>query len=225
MYPIRQASRSPNLFMRLMLRTSANKRVDGLWIGSFDNDAEAEPRLRRVQDALNLIKTHDPVRYAHLIRDLERIWVTVISGGLAHFDPSIRACVLDERHLLNDANPPERIAASIVHEATHARLWRCGIGYEGEELRARVEAVCFRRERAFAAKLPNGQRNRELADDKLTAYADRGYWTDEAFRTRDAQNVRNALQYLGVPNWLLRVVMAVRPVCFGLARCGRTSRS
>jgi hypothetical protein len=220
---MRQESRSPNLITRLMLRTSASRRIDGLWIGSFDNDAE--PRLRPVEEALNLIKIYDPVRYAHLIRDLERIWVTVISGGLAHFDPSICACVLDERHLLNNANPPERIAASIVHEATHARLWRSGIGYEGEELRARVEAVCFRRERAFAAKLPNrnGQRNREQADQKLAAYADRGYWTDEAFYTREVQDVHKTLQYLGMPNWLVRVVMAIRTACFTLVRRGRTS--
>jgi hypothetical protein len=211
-----------NLLTKLMLLTSASRRIDGMWIGSFDNDVE--PRLRRVEDALNLVKTYDPVRYAHLIRDLERIWVAVIPGGLAHFEPSIWACVLDERHLLNDANPPERIAASIVHEATHARLWRSGIGYDGEELRARVEAVCFRRERAFAAKLPNGERNRELADQKLAAYADPSYWTNEAFRTREAEGVRKALQYLGTPNWLVRVMMVVRRAFSRLVRRGRASQ-
>jgi hypothetical protein len=36
-----------------------------------------------------------------------------------------------------------------AHEATHARLWTCGIAYE-ERLRARVEAVCLRkRDRLF----------------------------------------------------------------------------
>lgn len=192
-----------------------------MWIGSFDSDAE--PRLRRVEEALNLIKTHDPVRYARLIRDLERIWVTLSPGNFAHFDASIWACVLDQRYLLDDANPPERIASTLVHESTHARLWRRGIGYEGEELRARVEAVCFRRERAFAAKLPHGERNRVQADQKLATYADRSYWTNEAFRKREAEGVRRALQYVGMPDWLVRVMMAVRPVCFRSVRRGRAS--
>lgn len=92
---IRRERGNPSLTTRLLLRTSTSTRVDGLWIGSFEGDAE--PRLRRVKEALDLIKTYDPVRYAHLIRDLERVWVTVIVGGIAHFDPSIWTCVLDPR--------------------------------------------------------------------------------------------------------------------------------
>jgi len=53
-----------------MLRTSASRHIDGLWIGSFDIAVEVEQHLRRVEEALNLIKTYDPLRYARLIRDL-----------------------------------------------------------------------------------------------------------------------------------------------------------
>ena len=74
---------------------------------------------------------------------------------------------------------PELIASVIVHEATHARLMRCGIGYE-EELRARVEKVCLRRELAFAAKLPNGEQIRAQTDPEL-GYLPPSYWTNEAF--------------------------------------------
>lgn len=148
--------------------------------------------------------------------------MTIIPGGLAHFEASIWACVIDPRHLLDEANPPALIASWIVHEATHARLWRCGIGYQEEELRARVEAVCFRREQAFAAKLPNGEQVREQADQRLTAYADQGYWTDEAFRARYLEGAGKAFQYLGAPNWLIRVLMAVGPPLVGLT--SRTKR-
>lgn len=168
-------AKRPSFGTRLLLRSSRGRRVDGLWIGSLDDDAE--PVLHRVEEALNLIKAYDPLRYKRLIRDLERIWVTMIPGGFGNFDESIWACVLDRRHVLSEKISLERIAAWIVHEATHARLRRCGIGYDGKELRARVEAVCFRRERAFAAKLPNGNELSELADRYLEFYGDREQWT------------------------------------------------
>lgn len=189
-----------------MLGWSVSKRIDGLWVGCFDD--KPEPRLQRVEEALNLIKTYDRGRYERIIRDLERIWVLVIPGKIAAFDSSIWACLLDPRHVLDDAKSPERIATSIVHEATHARLWRRGIGYE-EKLRSRVEAICFRRERAFAAKLPNGEQLRELADRNLLGYKNQEYWTDEAFRARYYEDALEGLKYLGTPNWLMQILKPV----------------
>src|SRR5713101_6929819 len=105
--------------------------------------------MPRVEEALRLIKTYDRVRYNRLIRDLERVWVTLLPGYPACYDHSIRACELDTRYVLADTSQPEVIASTIVHEATHARLRRSGIGYE-EDLRPRVEAVCYRAQIAFA---------------------------------------------------------------------------
>jgi hypothetical protein len=200
-------AKRPTLENRLSLFMSTGSRVDGLWIGSFAEDAEA--CRRRVEEALLLIKTYDHVRYGRLIRDLERVWVNLILGGIAQFDASIWACTLDPRHVLDETIPPEIIAASIVHEATHARLWRRGFGYE-EELRSRVEAICFRRERAFAAKLPNGEQVREQADRCLAAYNDRDHWTNEAFRKRYDVQIEKAAVYAGVPNWLIRILKRLR---------------
>jgi hypothetical protein len=56
---------------------------------------------------------------------------------------------------------------------------RCGIGYE-EEIRARVEAVCFRREVAFATGLPNGEQVRQRAERTLELSATAGFWADAA---------------------------------------------
>jgi hypothetical protein len=193
---------------KLMLRSSIGRRLDGLWIGSFDKDAE--PSLQRVEAALNLIKTYDTLQYQRVIHDLERIWVTLIPGGTAHMDESIWACVLDQRFLLNEANSPERIASAIVHEATHARLSRCGIGYDKKELRARVEAVCFGRERAFAGRLPNGEQSRERIDRYLEFYANPERWTDESLRARHEEGVVKTLQYLGFPDWLQKLVRPIR---------------
>jgi hypothetical protein len=132
---------------------STSKRIDGLWVGTWETGGKARTVLERVEEALRLIKTYDPLRYRRIGSDLERVWVDVLLGSLGNFAPAIKTCKLDTRFILADTSSPEVIASIIVHEATHARLWTCGIAYE-EGLRARVEAVCLRREIAFSAKLP-----------------------------------------------------------------------
>jgi hypothetical protein len=87
-------------------------RIDGMWVGSFET--EPELGLHRVKEALRLVKIYDTRRYERLIRDLERVWVCPIPGGLAHFDYSIWACVLDPRYVLDETNSPETIAGAIV---------------------------------------------------------------------------------------------------------------
>src|SRR6266550_7057576 len=83
---------------RIMLRLSTSRRVDGLWIGNFfKSKADSEVSLRRVEQALELIKSCDPIRFRQLLRDLERVWITIIAGSLAEFDDTISACKLDER--------------------------------------------------------------------------------------------------------------------------------
>jgi hypothetical protein len=208
--------RRPSLLTRHLLWLSVTRQIDGLWIGCYDKE-NAEASLNRVEDALRLIKAYDPRRYRRLLRDLERIWVAVIVGGIAHFDASIWTCVLDPRIVLNDAKTSEDIATAIVHEATHARLWRRGFRYS-EEVRSRVEAICFRRERAFAAKLPNGEQIRDSANRCLTAYAGREHWTDEAFYRRYEEGVSKALEHIGVPKWLMPALRASRRLHLRLAR-------
>ncbi|MBO0763938.1 MAG: hypothetical protein J2P50_05035 [Hyphomicrobiaceae bacterium] len=101
---------------------------------------------------------------------------------------------------------PQIIAATIVHEATHARLQRCGIGYD-EERRSRIEAICFRREAALAMKLPNGGSVRETAERQLARCATSDFWTDAAFDTRFPDSAAEALRYLGAPEWLVRLLV------------------
>lgn len=196
----------PGLADRLELRLSTSKRVDGLWIGTYES--EPERVLRRVEEALCLIKAYDRLRYDRLIRDLERVWVRLLPGDLGGFNESLDACELDSRFVLADTSFPEVIASTIVHEATHARLMRRGIGYE-EELRARVERVCFRSELAFAAKLPNGEEVRGRAERALELRTAPGLWTDRAFSERYVEGGIQALRHVGAPDWLARTVRAL----------------
>jgi hypothetical protein len=196
----------PTLYDRLMLWLSSGRRVDGLWLGTYFQK-NAEEVMRRVEEALRLIKRYDERRYKRLISDLDRVWVRLVPGALGKYTHSLRACELDERFVLSNTSLPEVIAATIVHEATHARLWRCGIGY-AENIRGRVEAVCFRRELAFARTLPSGEHAREKALDSLAMPP--ATWTDTADRDRDLEGSAQTLRHLGAPDWLVRALLAAR---------------
>ncbi len=196
--------RNPRFSLRLALRWSTGRYFDALWVGTF---RESETALQRTEQALQLIKRYDPVRYGRIVKDVERVWVRLLPNILGNFDDSIHACELDTRFVL--ASPPELVAATIVHEATHARLHHRGIGYE-EELRARVEAVCFRRELAFAAKLPHGEQVHEQAGRSLALCVSPDHWTNASLNEHFLEGYVETLRDFGVPNWLLRVLLALR---------------
>jgi hypothetical protein len=202
--PEQEQLRRPSLAKRLLLWLSPARCIDGLWVGSlFQENAEAS--LQRVEAALRLIETCDRPRYDRLRRDLDRIWVCLLTIGAAQFDPALRACLLDERFLLDEATDAAIVAAVIVHEATHARLWHRGIGYE-EERRTRVEAICLRRELAFARRLPDGSHVRHAAEAALAMSP--SYWTNAASQDRELEGRVQVLKHLE-RNWLARLALAI----------------
>lgn len=194
---------------RVALRLSTAREIDGLWVGIAFAGQTAEPVFRRVEEALSLIKENDRLRYNRLIRDLERVWVRDTPGALGNFSQGLRACSLDREFVLAEATRPELIATTIVHEATHARIEGCGIGYE-EKLRSRIEAVCLRRELTFAKKLPNGEQVREQAERTLAAFAKQDFWTDTAFAERLDRDYIEALRKLGAPDWIGQTALTLR---------------
>jgi hypothetical protein len=52
------------------MSASGNDRTSQSHAESVEND----PFLRRVEEALRLIQTYDPLQYCRLMRDLERVW-------------------------------------------------------------------------------------------------------------------------------------------------------
>ena len=203
------------LATKAMLWASVSKQIDGLWVGCYDKRLSAQV-FCRMEEGLRLIKQYDPIRYRRLIRDLDRIWITLLPGDLGHYRTELKLCALDERYVLAEDTTPDLIASVIVHEATHARLKRRGIGYD-EPIQSRVEAVCFRRELAFADKLPNGIAVRERA----TRYLD--YYTPEKFtlsarRERHDKGSAEALRHLGTPEFLIRAAFATRDLLSRMKR-------
>ena len=188
-----------------MLRFSVSTTVDGLWIGAFDTKKEAEPLLRRVSDALQLIKTYDPLRYRRVLNELERIWVSLLPGAIACFVARRKSCDIDSRYVLSYTL--EELASVIVHEATHGVLRRRHIGYD-EPLRERVERACVRQQLVFARKLPHGEAAQETAERAL-AYPPE-IWADSAFRDRYREGMLSMGRHIGVPLWLVRAMLNLR---------------
>lgn len=188
---------------------SRGEYVDGLWIGV--DHPEREPVLERLRAALVLIKTYDPLRYHRLTRDLKRIWATSLHGPRACFYFRLDACSLNPQYVLAEWMTPKLLASTIVHEATHARLWGMGFRYE-EEVRPRVEAICVRRELAFSAKLPNGEQVRDRAEEALMSPRSPTFLSNAAFaKSRDDYAVEE-LRRLGTPDWIIRSGFVLRRV-------------
>ncbi|WP_320223756.1 hypothetical protein [Mesorhizobium captivum] len=178
------------------MKFSASQTIDGLVIvGDKGTD--------KIVEALGLIREFDPIRYKRLLRDVREVLVTVLPASVAQWAEPSQACELDERYLIREATTPEHVASTIVHEATHARLMRCGIGYE-EKLRARVERVCLRREIAFASRLPAGLDVGQRAEATLQAMPD---FSDQAMGERYLDGLRDALLYLNMPAWLVNLTV------------------
>jgi hypothetical protein len=202
---VRKPDRKLSLVERFDLWVSTSRVVDGLWVGTWE--AEPHPAFRRVEEALQLIKRHDQLNYLRVIRNLDRIWVHLIPSAQAHYDRTLNACVLDERYLLKEEMTLDRIASTIVHEATHARLEGWGIIYE-EESRYRIEAIYLRRELNFLTKLPDSEHlKEEIARALEWCATDRDHLSDASFREREDQGQVETLRYLGAPNWFIRFAM------------------
>lgn len=179
----------------LASKSHHTRRIDGMRVL-----ASEMANVERVETALNLIHEHDPIRHSRLIRDLEQIWVWAIPGSVGRFRHLGWTCDLDKQFV--ETTAPDLIASVIVHEATHARLYRMGFGYE-EAMRERVEQICLRRELAFARKFPGGIDSHGV-EAILHSLPD---LSDEGFDRRRNEDYRAVFLRNGVPRWLVNFVI------------------
>lgn len=179
----------------LVSKSHYTRRIDGVRVL-----ASEMANVERVETALDLIREYDPIRHSRLIRDLEQIWVWAIPGSVGRFRHLGWTCDLDKQFV--ETTAPDLIASVIVHEATHARLFRMGFGYE-EAIRERVEQICLRRELAFATKVPNGIDNHG-AEAILQSLPD---LSNEGFVQRRSEDYRAVFLRNGLPRWLVSFVI------------------
>jgi hypothetical protein len=154
-------------------------------------DIDTAQALRRVSAALDLIAQYAPRRYRRLRRDVAGFVVQRFACRGAFF-PQTREVLVELTFTVNPRHGLPEIAASIVHEATHARVARM-CGSLGMEQRAREERLCRQSELELGLALPDGEVVVQRARDSLTL-ADRDVapavdWAEAARRVAqvDAQ--------------------------------------
>jgi hypothetical protein len=113
--------------------------------------------------------------------------------------------MIDDRYLLS--SPVEFVASSLVHEATHGRLARCGFGYSAD-IRYRIERLCIRQERAFATRIPGNEALLDRVNRKLMIPPE--YWIDEAAKDRFRTGFLSMSADGGLPEWLARALLSLR---------------
>lgn len=117
-------------------------------------DIDTSVVLERLERVLALIERATPHYYRHLTRDFALIRVQRYACRGAYF-PHERACLVELTFAANPEFSDAQVAASVVHEAMHARLHALGFPLEMED-RARQERFCRRAEVELGRRVPDG---------------------------------------------------------------------
>jgi hypothetical protein len=117
-------------------------------------DIDSREVLDRLGRALDLIALHAPRRFRRLHQDIQGFVVRRFPCRGAFF-PDTGECLVELTFTVNPRHTLAEIAASIVHEATHARIAaRCGP--LPQSCRAREERLCRQAELEFGLVVPGG---------------------------------------------------------------------
>jgi len=124
-------------------------------------DIDTVDVLARLDRTLALIERYVPHHFRRLKRDFAYIVVQRFACRGAYFHEQ-RACLVELTFTVNPDFSDAEVAATILHEAMHARLHQLGFPLEMED-RARQERFCRRAEIEFGLLVPNGERVVERA--------------------------------------------------------------
>lgn len=137
-----------------------------VWGGGETNDDEF--LFTQVSEALALIEKYDRVRFSNVQRYLHLM--VILEGPDAAHLPDVGVCVVGARTVRTI--PCARLAATIIHETTHARLRAMGVRLRKSNI-AREETLCVRKAIAFLNRLPGGGdesiRMRTLLETELSS--------------------------------------------------------
>ena len=123
-----------------------------VYVENTRTDIETPAVLARLDEALALIATYQPIRMRHLQRDVRQFWVTRYACRGAYF-PATRTIMTELTFLARRDITAAPVASSILHEGIHARVEAAGVAAAGRD-RAREERLCRRAELAFGSALP-----------------------------------------------------------------------
>ena len=140
-------------------------------------DIDTNAVIARLDRSLSLIERYVPHHFRHLSRDFAYIVVQRFACRGAYFHEQ-RACLVELTFTVNADFSDAEVAATILHEAMHARLHMLGFPLEMED-RARQERFCRRAEIEFGNLVPGGERvveraqwTSELSDEEVAPAID-----------------------------------------------------
>lgn len=117
-------------------------------------DIATDDVFQRLDEALGLIERYQPWHFRRMHRDFARIQVRRFPCRGAYF-PETRTCLVELTFVVNPEFTPTQVAATILHEAMHARLDNAGVKYESTGA-AKHERFCRRAEVEFGMLAPDG---------------------------------------------------------------------
>lgn len=158
-----------------------------IWIAAQDPSEYALFR-HQIALALELLERYDPMQFKRVCADLSGIFVhhwPRTFGMIAQYQPNLRLCNLNADLLASMPAGGSVVAAClIVHEVTHAELYRRGIPIlcSNTSTRIRTERICIKAELAFAHRLPDSGPLQESLEEQLSAVDTT--FSDDAYRLR-----------------------------------------
>ena len=119
-------------------------------------DIDTNDVFARIERCLSLIQQWVPHHFRHLQRDFSYIVSKRFACRGAYFHNE-GACLVELTFTVNPDFSDAEVAATILHEAMHARLDRLGFPLEMQD-RARQERFCRRAEIEFGMLVPGGEK-------------------------------------------------------------------
>ena len=166
-------------------------------------DIDSEQVFARLDAALALIERYQPWHFRRLSRDFARIQVRRFPCRGAYF-PGTRICLVELTFVVNPEFTPTQVAATILHEAMHARLDNAGVKQETTNA-AKHERFCRRAEVEFGMVAPDGRpvvdralATLEITDEEVAPVID---WEIADGRVTEAD-----LAALNAPEWVKRAI-------------------
>ena len=119
------------------------------------SDIRTDDVLARLERSLALLQRYVPWHFRRLGRDFRRLLVIRYPCRGA-YDPNDGSCIVELTFTVNPQHGDQEVAATILHEAMHARLHAAGLPLDFED-RARQERFCRKAEIEFGRLVPGGE--------------------------------------------------------------------
>jgi hypothetical protein len=168
--------------------------------------SHSTPEIReKLQSALRLIAHHAPGQFERIGRLMRGVIVARLYEADATWRNDIAICLLDVSFLESNRASGAAVAATIIHELTHARLNRLGCRYTSGR-RARIEHICHLAELRFLSMLPESkERAAAIEAAQWSLRLEPSVWSDEAIRARK----ESAPWYIGALRFVFRPLPAI----------------